>query len=181
MALSTCKKRISCRSLRRHQTNLSSSLSFWDDDCTQPAATEYPENNVVQPGPPGVASMQWVQITCTSALCTTSKLAANSSRAGRDNQLTAILQTRHFSLAPMPTAINPVLFALGSVRHTRLAYGHSGSASLLQERLVLGRVVQAHGLLLRLLLLLRTHSTLSFRRSIRRIIRTMMMRMTTKH
>ncbi|KAG8157933.1 hypothetical protein KVR01_012205 [Diaporthe batatas] len=45
---------------------------FWDTGCTQPAGTEYPANNVVQPGPAGVASMQWVQVTCTSVLCTTS-------------------------------------------------------------------------------------------------------------
>ncbi|KAI7773272.1 hypothetical protein LA080_011366 [Diaporthe eres] len=44
---------------------------FWDEDCTQPAGTEFPENNMVQPGPAGVASMEWVQVTCTSALCTT--------------------------------------------------------------------------------------------------------------
>ncbi|KKY32185.1 hypothetical protein UCDDA912_g07861 [Diaporthe ampelina] len=44
---------------------------FWDTDCTEPAGTEYPENNVVQPGPAGVASMEWVQVTCTSVLCTT--------------------------------------------------------------------------------------------------------------
>ncbi|KAG6363992.1 hypothetical protein INS49_009095 [Diaporthe citri] len=44
---------------------------FWDEDCTQSAGTKFPENNVVQPGPAGVASMQWVQVTCTSALCTT--------------------------------------------------------------------------------------------------------------
>ncbi|KAJ0115547.1 hypothetical protein J7T55_010369 [Diaporthe amygdali] len=43
---------------------------FWDTGCTQPAGTEYPENNVVMPGPAGVASMEWVQVTCVSALCT---------------------------------------------------------------------------------------------------------------
>ncbi|POS72401.1 hypothetical protein DHEL01_v209206 [Diaporthe helianthi] len=57
---------------RRQSPDYGTVNFFWDTDCKQPAGTEFPPNRVVQPGPPGVASMQWVQVTCTSVLCTTS-------------------------------------------------------------------------------------------------------------